>query len=446
MLAMLRILGLATTIAMTGCASSAPSAPESTAAAIEADPWWETFGSPELTAMVEEANAQNLDVAAAGARVRQAEARVHDADAGSWSGISLGVDAGRTARIKSGASDATTTYAGALVTSYEVDLWGRLRGESASAVASLRATEFDRDAVRLSVSAGTAIAWIRAVGMQERVVIAERNVADAERLLVLVEARNRAGAATPLELAQQRGITASQRRALESTRRAVLESNVALATWLGRKEPMSPGLRSLESLRLPSFDNELPSNLLVRRPDIARAEAQLAAADADIAVARAAMLPSLSLSAAIGTGGRHWRDLIESPIYTLAAAIAAPIFDSGRLAATRDLSVARRDEVLAGYRSSIVSAFAETQSALQALRAHEKEIEQQDGVVKQAQRAVAIAESRYRAGAETLLVLLDSQRTLYTALDEAVELRIHRFLASVDLYKALGGGWGRSEG
>lgn len=439
--ALLRTLLIPLTLALAACAAAPPAVPEAATTAPDHAAWWNAFGNAELRARVEEAQAQNLDIAAAGARVRQAEALARGAEATLWPNVSLTAGASREGRWSGDAPVAGTAYATRLVTRYEVDLWGGQRGLRDSAQADLRASAFDRDAVRLAVTAGTASAWLRTVGLHDRVAIAALNLADAERLLALVEARQRAGAATPLELAQQRGIVASQRRVLLALQREAADSRVLLATWLGRQAPMAPGAGTLDALRVPSFDAGLPSDLLARRPDVARAEARLVAADADIAVARAAMLPSLSLSAGVGTGGGRWRDLFESPLYTLAAGLAAPIFDAGKLAAGRDLAVARREELLAGYRSAIVAAFADAQTALQALDSLDAERVAQAEAQKQARQALAIAESRYRAGAETLLTLLDAQRTLYAALDAGARLQLARLEASVSLYKALGGGW-----
>ncbi|MDM0035039.1 efflux transporter outer membrane subunit [Variovorax sp. J22P271] len=429
-------------LVLAACAAAPPAPTAPGAASADHQAWWHAFGSTELAALVAEAQAQNLDVAAAAARVRQAGALARGADASLWPSVSLAAGASREGRWRGDAPVAGNAYAASLVARYEVDLWGGLGGLREGAHADWRASRFERDAVALTVTAGTVAAWLQTVGLRDRVAIAELNLADAERLLALVEARQRAGAAAPLELAQQRGIVAAQRRALQQLQREADDSRIVLATWLGRQAPTAPAAGSLVALRVPDVDDGLPSDLLARRPDVARAEARLAAADADIAVARAAMLPSLSLSGGVGTGGGRWRDLFESPLYTLAAGLAAPIFDAGRLASGRDLAVARKEELLAGYRASIVAAFADAHAALQALASLEAQRATQAEQEKQARRALAIAESRYRAGAETSLTLLDAQRTLYAVLDGGAQLQLARLQASVGLFKALGGGWG----
>lgn len=159
--------------------------------------------------------------------------------------------------------------------------------------------------------------------------------------------------------------------------------------------------------------------------------------------ARAALLPSLNLDVGLSSGGNTLRRVFESPVYALAAALTAPIFNAGHLAAGRELAEARREELLANYRQNIVTAFGEVETALNATTRLDEQLAAQAEELAQAERALALAESRYRAGAETPIVLLDTQRTLYTTQDAAVQLKFARLQAAVSLYRALGGGWSR---
>ncbi|WP_313741513.1 TolC family protein, partial [Pseudomonas sp.] len=190
----------------------------------------------------------------------------------------------------------------------------------------------------------------------------------------------------------------------------------------------------------------MPSDLLPRRPDIAAAEARLAAANADVRVARAAMLPALQLGIDVGSGARTAADLLQSPFYTLTAGLAAPIFDNGRLRAGRDVAQARQAELLEDYRARIVAGFGDVEKALNAVAGVERQQQWQDQEVQQAQLAFDLAQQRYRAGAETLLVVLETQRTLFAAQDQQARLRLERLQGSVALYKALGGGWQVAQG
>jgi multidrug efflux system outer membrane protein len=153
------------------------------------------------------------------------------------------------------------------------------------------------------------------------------------------------------------------------------------------------------------------------------------------------MLPRVTPGAGVGWRSNRLRALFDSPVYSLAAGLAAPIFDAGRLAAGRDLALARREELPAGYRAAVVAAFGDAATALDAVAHIDQQRNAQAEELRQARRAFTLAQSRYKAGAETLLVLLDAQRTLYAAHDASVQLKARRLQASVALYRALGGGW-----
>ncbi|MES2533578.1 MAG: TolC family protein [Pseudomonadota bacterium] len=436
--------------------------------AVTAD-WWRAFGSAELDALVAQAQTQSLDIAAAVARVQQAGATARIAGAALQPELAAEFDAQREGRLGGQADVDGSSYAAGLTARYEVDFWGGRRAARDGALAGLQASTFDRDTVVLTTTAAVASNWLQAVALQTRIEVAGHNLRDASALLRLVEARGRAGAALPLELAQQRGLVASQRRAIAALRQQAADAQTRIAVLLGRtpaqlalgaiseapdgsygmRDPRDPRAPSapidrrgpLEALHIPAIDAGLPSSLLLRRPDIARAEARLASADANVAVARAAMLPSLSLGLGIGWDSTRLRSVFDNPVYTLAAGLAAPVFDAGRLAAGHALAQAQRDELLAGYRSAIVAAFSDAEMALDAIAGTDAQAAAQADELAQAQRARALAETRYRAGADTLLTLLDAQRTLYAAQDLAASLKQARLQARVALYKALGGGW-----
>ncbi|WP_220812686.1 efflux transporter outer membrane subunit [Pseudomonas paralcaligenes] len=403
--------------------------------------WWRGFASAELDALIEQALAGNHDLAAAAARLRQAEASARAAGAPLLPRLDGTLGANREGRLGGDAETVGTRYSGGLAASYEVDLWGRLAADHDAALAELAASRFDRDALRLTLTASVADAWLRQIALGERLRLAGLNLANAERVLATVEARQAAGAATPLELAQQRGLVAEQRRIREELRQQVDDVRSQLAVLLGQGEPAEQARSALASLDVPTLDGGLPSELLLRRPDLARAEARLSAADADLRAARAALLPRLNLSAGASGSANRLSRLFADPVYSLAAALAAPIFDGGALAAERDRSAARREELLADYRKSIVEAFADVQVALNAGAGVDAQWQAQQEVQAQAERALRLAEQRYRAGADDLLNLLDAQRTLYAAEDQSAQLRLARLQTGVALARALGGGW-----
>lgn len=402
--------------------------------------WWQAFGSQELGAMVQAAQDQSLDIAAAMARVRQAEAATRQAGAALLPSLDGELRAQRMnhAQVAGGSA---SVHGAALTASYEVDFWGRNRAVRDAAAASWQASRFDRDTVRLTVTAQVAHGWLQAVALRERQAIAARNVANAERLLDLVASRARAGAATPLELAQQRGLVAGQRQFLATLRRQGEDADAALAVLLGQARRPDLVTDSLLALRLPGIGAGLPTQLLHRRPDIAYAEAQLAAASADLHAARAALWPRLTLTGSAVTSAGRASDWLREPVYSLLAGLAGPIFDGGRLAAGRDGAQARREELLAAYRKAIVAAHGDVDLALNAVEGLKAQSEAQAEVLAQARQAVSLAELRYKAGAESLLSLLQAQTTLYAAQDEAVVQRLLQLQARVALFRALGGGW-----
>ncbi|MDM0119777.1 efflux transporter outer membrane subunit [Variovorax arabinosiphilus] len=447
------ILTLAACLLLAGCA--APGADTARAApvlpatwrdqpaalddAISAD-WWRAFGSPELDVLVARARVQSFDVEAAVARVARAEAAATAAGAALWPRVDARVDAQREGRL-GGAADAARSVEAGFGLRYDVDAWGRLRSTRDGAQRTAQASAFERDAVQLGVTAAAAELWLQAVALTERVGIAALNLQNAERLLALVEARARAGAATPLEQAQQRGLAAAQRRSLATLQQQAGDARTALSLLLGEAAGVDIRTASLDGMSVPRVGSGLPAVLLARRPDIAAAEARLAAADADVAAARAAMLPAITLGGGIGLASDRLRTLFDNPLYTLTAGLAAPIFDASRLAAEADQASARRRELLSDYRKAIVTAFGDVEIALNAQLGTDAQAAAQAEELRQARSAARLAESRYRAGADTLLTLLDAQRTLYAAQDAAVQAQLARLRARVALFKALGGGW-----
>ena len=403
--------------------------------------WWQSFGSPELSALVEQARSQSLDVAAAVARVEQADARAAYARAGLVPEVNADFGGTRSAALDSQTERNVSTWRVGLSSSYELDFWGRQRALKDAAESSRQASVFDRETVRLTVIASVAQAWLQCVGLRERVAIAQLNFEVSERLLKLVESRARYGAATSVELAQQRGQVAAQQRVVALLRKQLADAHAVLALLSGQWAMDLVSETSLSNLAIPSIREGTPADLMTHRPDVAKAEAQLLAANANLAVARAAMLPRVTLTAGLGSESEKLRNLLENPLSSLAAGILAPIFDAGRLASNRSLAAAQKQELVVGYRKAILQAFNDVQVALNAVDGSEKQAVVQAQEVAQAQKALSLAESRYKAGADNLQTLLDVQRVAYQSRDLAVQIRQERLQASIALYRALGGGW-----
>ncbi len=413
--------------------------------------WWRAFGSPHLTELIAQAERSSHDLAAAEARVRQARASSTVAGAALLPEVKGGFDAAREELLDGdGYSQRDTdrydrrlnTYTASLSASYEVDFWGGRAAARNSARQAQRASEHDRDTVRLTLLSSVASSYLNSLALAEQLRIAEQNLANAQQVLALIDQRFQAGAATELERAQQGSLVAAQQRQLPLLRQQAMEARIALAQLLGQPvQRLSMGDERFSELQWPNIGAGVPSELLSRRPDIASAEARLAAASADVQVARAAMLPSLTLTASLGSGADAFKDVLENPFYTVAAGLGAPIFNAGKLAAGRDLSQARQEELLHSYRGAIDAAFADVEKALTAIAGLDQQRTWQDQERQYAQRAFELAQNRYQSGAETLLSVLETQRVLFQAEEGGVQLRLARMQAAIALYKALGGGW-----
>lgn len=411
------------------------------------DTWWQSFGSTRLEALIEEALAASPDLRIQAERVTQAELALRIAGASLFPTLDLGGDTGwrRSDSGNRGGKLVTETKNSGLSLSanYELDLWGRLAAGRGSAAAELAATRFDRDAARLSLAAAVATTWFDSLAAQERLAIAQENLAIAERVLKIVEARFRNGAASALDVSRQRTTVLTQRAAVEPLAVRERQTRTALAILLGRVPQQAPAADvRLADVAVPAVAPGLPSDLLLRRPDLASAEARLAAASADIAAARAALLPRISLSVTGGVASDLLLSL-ASPSHSLSisAGLLQTIFDAGVRRAQVETARSRQRELVESYRSTILAALKEVEDALGNTARDTRQEAAQREILAEAQRSLRLAELRYREGADELLTVLDAQRTLFTAQDQLAQLRQARLADAVALYKALGGGW-----
>jgi len=439
-----------------GCAVIGPASPpapamplsfaESTdanAAALAPD-WWHAFGSADLTALIAAAEAANPDLAIAAERVKQAEALVRIADASLFPALNLGMGSARRKTRPDGGEWTTADSSNAtLSASYELDLWGRNAAGRESAAAGLRASRFDRETVRLTLVAGVADGYFQLLSLRGRLAIAHENLAIAERVFKVVDSRVRNGAASGLDLAQQQAAVLALRAAILPLELQEHQTLFALAILLGRApEGFDTAATSLAALAVPRVAPGLPAQLLLRRPDLASAEAQLAAANANVAVARAALLPSISLTGTAGLASDVLLNFVSGPTTALAigASLLQSIFDGGRLGAQVDIAESRQRELVQGYRKAVFAALADVESALAAAARLAAQEQLQEQVVVKTRLALRLADIRYREGADDLLALLLAQRSVFQAEDQAAQIRLSRLQAAGALYKALGGG------
>lgn len=426
---------------------AAPVAASEPAAAVAAD-WWRAFGSPELVRVVEAARRNNPDLEAAVQRIAQATADVRAAGASLLPTVDGIGSASRSGGGGGGSGSFLSSWGNnfqlALDASYEVDLWGVNRTAVAAARARVAASRFDRDAVALTLAADTADAWLQYAALGDQIRTSRNTLEIARRILEVVEARGRFGAISPLELAQQRGAVASIEAAIPDLERQRAITLNGLARLAG-EPPSAFDTRapSLSEIALPVAAPGLPSELLARRPDIARAEAQLVAADADIVAARAAFYPSIRLTAGGGTSSDELASLFRPEAFfaNLAAGLTVPIFQGGRLEADLERSRAQYAELTANYQAAVIDAFTDVEDALAAATFLQTVEAAQTRAAEEAREAYRLAEIQYRAGAIDLLTVLDTQRSVLNAEDTLIRTRLARLSAAVALYTALGGGW-----
>ncbi len=427
-------------------------------AAWPARDWWQNFRLPELTDLIERARAYNFDLAAAGARILQADAQVRVSGAPLLPALNgnadftyqrTGSSRSRTSTTLSSLSGGgryfdSRTYQLGLSVSYDLDFWGRNRALLESAQASALATRFDQETVALTVVQSVANTYFAMLAGQDRLRTGERNLRDAERILGAYRARLSVGTANALDVSQQEALVAGQRANLPNLRNTIEQNRIALGILVGTPpERVNPVGGSLNDVPTPLVAPGLPSELLLRRPDVASAEAFLIGSNANIRAARAAFFPTISLTASGGLTSAALSTLTGpgTLVAQLASALTQPIFDNGLRQGQLEQARGRYAELAADYGKAIVQAFTDVEQALTALRyATEQEgLERQ--AVTVAQRSADIANAQLQAGTIDIITSLNTQATLFNNLDLLTQIRLARFQALINLYKALGGGW-----
>jgi len=409
--------------------------------------WWQSFGDPVLERHVERALERNTDLRTAIARVAEARAMSAAEHGTELPSIDL---VGGYARSRS-ISPVTlrpylaTNRQAAFDVAWEVDLFGRLAALSAASDATLAAREDVRDATALAVASATANAYIELRALDERLAIARRTLEARRSALALAREWFEIGQSSALELAQAEAEYRSTAQAVPQLQLGIARQAQALSILLadvpGEIE-RGANLLSLDPPPLP--DVGVPSALLRRRPDIAAAEAQVAASDARLTAARAELLPSVQLVASLGRVGSSVLRGDPFTVWSVGGSVLAPIFHGGELRAQVNANAARRDQAVLGYRKAVITAFGEVDDQLAAIERVREQSEQAEAQRTAVAEALRIARTRYREGYASYLDELDAQRNLYTAEQTVVQLRADWLSAHVNLYRALGGGWGDS--
>ncbi len=409
--------------------------------------WWRAFGSADLDRIMAAAMEGNLDLAAAVARLRQADAVLRIAGAQLLPFVEGSVSVGRsraTSPTPGTPAEAGRRYGGSLDASYQIDFWGGLQAQEQAARDSVTVAEFGIGTVTLATQSAVAGTLFELLGAQEQLANQQDNLRIAERTLGILRQRLAVGTATGLDVAQQETVVAQQRAQVPPLQQIVEADAFALAALAGlRPGEITVGGQRLAAIRLPEIAPGLPSALLARRPDIRQAEANLAAASADVTAARAALFPTIALTAQGGLQSIALQTLLRpgATIYGIAVGLSQTLFDGGALRGQLAQARARREELLANYRQVILAALRDTETSLSALERNRELVTLQTARVDAAQRAYAIADAQFRAGTIDLLTVLTTQTTLFNARLALAQAQTARLQSAAALFTALGGGW-----
>ncbi|MBA1277259.1 MULTISPECIES: efflux transporter outer membrane subunit [Pseudomonadaceae] len=403
--------------------------------------WWQAFGDPQLTTLVEAALAHNTDVLIAASRVEQAREQIRLSHASLLPNLDAVLGAQRTRELSVLGIAHTTAVQPSLQVSYELDIWGRLRRLREAAQLQYQASEAERDAVRLAVASTTARAYVSLLSLDRQLYVTRETVESRQQALRVAEDRASLGYTSQLELTQAQSEYEAAAQLLPQLKQAIREQEHALRLLTGALPGAVQRGAGLLAIEPPDVPVALPSELLRRRPDIHQAELLLAASDLNLQAQRDRFLPQVQVSASLGQLFVNSLDYDPVRVWDIGASVLAPIFDAGRLEAGVNIAVAQRNEAAFAYRATALQAFAEVENSLSAVGNLRQQIERVEARRAVLERSLTFAEDRYRAGYSSYLETLDAQRNLFNTELTAVQLRESQLNALIGLYQVLGGGW-----
>ncbi len=429
---------------------------EAQASAPLASDWPKLFGSTELDRLGHLTGQGNLDVAAAAARIQQADAQTAITASVLFPQLIGDPSADRTwtpttLRSKQGPykTSASNAFQLGLTASYELDLWGRDKFASLAATDNAVSTRYARDALVLSSVASAVNSYFSLLSAQDRLKIADDNLRDARETLAAIKARLEVGTVTALEVAEQQSVVDQQLAAFPPLQQQLQQAKTAIALLAGRA-PESLKIKggSLDALRPPTIPAGIPAQLLRRRPDVAEAEATLGSGDANVRSARAALFPNVTLTASGGLESLALKTLLrpEAAFGSVAAGLTQPWLDGGKLEGQLTLARGEDREDLELYRKAVVQALVDVENALIAVAQNTEHEKRLTAVVKSSKLASDIVKARLKEGTIDIVTVLSTEQTLFSAEDALAVVRLARFTAVSSLAQALGGGWSRPAG
>lgn len=458
------LTGIALALLLAGCATPPPAAPQldlppATRAQPPAglDRWWEGFKDPVLQALVEEALAHNSSLQVAAERIQQSRGALAEARSAQIPSLNATLDPSRSRNSeiseRPDEPPVSNRVKGGFSASWEIDLWGRLANERQAAEAMLTATAYGREGLASSVAAQTVRSYLTLLALDTQVALITQNLANQAEAVALQRKRFAAGASPEAELKRAEAEHAQASAAQPAAHAARTRAEAALAVLLGRspREIMNGRVMRGQGLALleppPEIPSGLDAELLLRRPDVREAEARLVAADASVQAARTAYFPRLSLTGFFGGESRTLASLFDSPFrsWTLAGALLQPISGLAVIGSRIDTARSVRNEAVLRYEDAARNAYSDVRSALSGHKAARDVLEARSQSRTLQTRLLALAELRLKHGTASQLEVLDNERQRLQAERDYLEALRDRWIALVDVYQAMGGGWAANQ-
>jgi multidrug efflux system outer membrane protein len=407
--------------------------------------WWEVYQDKQLQQILQTALENNRDVKIAAARMAEARAQVGVSRLAQFPRVDVTVGDTRQRTLQVGRYATFEVASGLTQVSFEVDLWRRLDSLSDAARANLLATEYARDAVKVTLVSDVAAAYFNLLALDQQLHITLSAIANSEKFLALTQSKFRQGAASSLDVSRAQASMASVKANQSDIGRQIAQTENQMQILLG-KNPDAVARGTLDEAFMaisPEIPAGLPSTLLERRPDLRQAEAGLIVATANVRAAKAALFPTISMTGSYGSQSLAFSGLFSGPsqVWSYGLSFLQPIIDSQRNGYQLDAARMREEQALLQYQSTVAQAFREVSDALVAWQSYNEFLRDQEQQVKSLQEANSHVLRRYETGYSSYFEVIDASNSLYAAQLQRVQAYRNRQVSLVQLYKALGGGW-----
>jgi NodT family efflux transporter outer membrane factor (OMF) lipoprotein len=402
--------------------------------------WWTNFNAPELPGLMDTAMKENLDLKVAINRVLEAEANSTIA----FSALLPGVNGSLGAKKNGTNSTDFDTFNAGLSGNYVLDFFGANRARLRQADENLRGARYNQATTGLTIEQAVANTYFTILAVRERIAITRQNLDLSRRLLAISQAKFAAGVSSNLDVMQETATVAGQQAQLPGLIEQEREARYTMAILLGLPpENFDIKAQNLDGISAPTIQPGTPSDLLLRRPDIALAEANLYAAHANVDAARAAFFPQIGVSAGVGWGSGTIGSLFDpaSLAWNVGASLTQTIFDGGAINARSQIAKLQQEEQIANYRSTVFNAFKAVETSVGTADAITQQLDFIEQQVHASVEAERISELQYREGTIDITTLINTQSTLFSAQISLVNTKLARLQNSIGLYIALGGGW-----